>query len=72
MVIVLYREDIYTLCKAWERVGGGGDMLLRHDRAIYIVYGIGASLCVFNGTDGMVVIEGVGGGSDVGGGVVFA
>ena len=61
MVIVLYSEDIYTLCKAGERVGGGGDVLLRHDRAIYIVYGVGATLRIFNGTDGVVVIEGVDG-----------
>ena len=59
LVIVLYRQDIYTLCKAWERVSGGGDVFLCHDRAIYIVYGVGATLCVFNGTDGVVVIEGV-------------
>ena len=47
-------------------------MLLCHDRAIYIVYAVGATLRIFNGTDSVVVIEGVGGGSDVGGGVVFA
>ena len=72
MVIVLYREDIYTLRKAWQWVCGGGDVLLCHDGAIYIVYGVAATLRIFNGTDGVVVIESVGGGSDVGGIVVFA
>ena len=47
-------------------------MLLCHDGAIYIVYRVAATLRIFNGTDGVVVIEGVGRGSDVGGGVVFA
>ena len=61
MVIMLYREDIYPLRKAGERVGGGGDVLLCHDRAIYIVYGVGATLRIFNRTDGVVVIESVGG-----------
>ena len=69
---MLYREDVYPLCKAWERVGGGSDVLLCHDRAIYIIYGVGATLRIFNGTDSVVVIECVGGGSDVGGGIVFA
>ena len=72
MVIMLYREDIYPLRKAGERVCGGGNVLLRHDRAIYIIYGVGATLRIFNGTDSVVVIESVGGGSDVGGSVVFA
>ena len=58
---MLYREDVYPLRKAWERVCGGGDVLLCRNRAIYTIYGVGASLCVFNGTDGVVVIEGVGG-----------
>ena len=69
---MLYREDIYTLRKAWEGVCGGGDVLLCYYATIYIIYGVGASLRIFNGTDGVVVIEGVGGWSDVGGGVVFA
>ena len=69
---MLYRKDVYPLRKAWERVSGGGDVLLCHDRAIYIVYGVGTPLCIFNGTDGVIIIEGVGGGSDVGGGIVFA
>ena len=69
---MLYREDIYTLRKAWERVSGWGDVLLRHDRAIYIIYSVTATLRIFNGTDSVVVIESVGGWSDVGGGVVFA
>ena len=58
---MLYREDIYPLRKAWERVGGGGDVLLCHDGAIYIIYGVGATLRIFNGTDSVVVIESVGG-----------
>ena len=44
-------------------------MLLCHDRAIYIIYRVAAPLRIFNGTDSVVVIESVGGGSDVGGGV---
>ena len=70
--ILLYREDVYPLRKAWERVCGGGDVLLCHKRAIYIIYCVAATLRIFNGTDGVVVIEGVGGGSDVGGCIVFA
>ena len=69
---MLYPEDIYTLRKAGERVGGGGDVLLCHDGAIYIIYGVGTTLRIFNRTDSVVVIESVGGWSDVGGGVVFA
>ena len=60
MVIVLYGEDIYSLRKAWERVSDGGDVLLRHDRAIYIIYGVGATLRIFNGTDGVVIVKCVG------------
>ena len=72
MVIMLYRQDIYPLRKAWQWVSGGGDVLLCHNRAIYIIYRVAAPLRIFNSTDGVVVIESVGGGSDVGGGVVFA
>ena len=54
---MLYREDVYPLCKAWERVGSGGDVLLCHDCAIYIIYGVGTTLRIFNGTDSVVVIE---------------
>ena len=72
MTVFVDSQDIYTLRKAWERVCSGGDVLLCYDRAIYIIYRVAASLCIFNGTDGVVVIEGVGGGSDVGGGDVFA
>ena len=61
MVIVLYREDVYPLRKAWERVCGGGDVLLCHDRAIYIIYRVATTLRIFNSTDSVVVIEGVGG-----------
>ena len=68
---MLYLEDIYTLRKAGERVCGGGDVLLCYDRAIYIIYRVAATLRIFNGTDSVIVIEGVGGGSDVGG-IVFA
>ena len=39
---------------------GGGDVLLRHDGAIYIVYGVGATLRIFNGTDGVVIVKCVG------------
>lgn len=69
---MLYSEDIYPLRKDWQWVSGGGDVLLCHDRAIYIIYRVAATLRIFNGTDSVVVIESVGGGSDVGGGVVFA
>ena len=47
-------------------------MLSCHNAAVYGIYGIGTTLCIFNGTGSVVVIEGVGRGSDVGGGVVFA
>ena len=63
MVIMLYRQDIYPLRKAWERVGGGGDVLLCHDRAIYIIYRVGATLRIFDGLNGVVVIEGIGRGA---------
>ena len=61
VITVLYREDIYPLRKAWERVCGGGDVLLCHERAIYIIYRVAATLRIFNGTDSVVVIESVGG-----------
>ena len=61
LVIMLYCQDIYPLRKDWEGVGGGGDVLLCHDRAIYIIYRVAATLRIFNGTDSVVVIESVGG-----------
>ena len=72
VTVFLYRQDIYPLRKAWERVGGGGDVLLCHDGAIYIIYGIGATLCIFDGLDSMVVIKIVGRSREVGRGVILA
>ena len=62
---MLYCQDIYPLRKAWQWVGGGGDVLSCHNAAVYGIYGIGTTLCVFDGLDSVVVVKLVGRGVDV-------
>ena len=53
-------------------MGSGGDVLSCHYATSYIIYGIGATLCIFDSLDSVVVVETMSRLGEVGGCVVNA
>ena len=52
-------------------MGGGADILSCHYAAVYGIYGIGTTLCIFDGLDSVVVVKLVGRSREVGRGVIL-